>query len=229
MLIKIIKFLIRLFRGDETIEKTKVKYRENIFNDRQALLTIYIENEARIRDHRKILWEEARHFTWLISITLSGAGYILIQAGNYIFFSWVLSIVATIVTNTAIDVIQRERQEFLRALILSRKIEKLLGLHEPIQDKILGDVPFNKYIFSRSGHVNIFKEMKDGMATHDVENQEAEGKTAEEVWMESITKGFIHKRFNVLFYVYGFTALVLVFWNSMLLAKYIFNSFKRLF
>lgn len=153
--------------GQEQTQKT--------FNH-QALLALYSENEARIRSHRETLWQQVSHFSWLIVIIVTAAGLMLAKSDEFIGVVWMapfLWIMSCGVGLLAFMVIKQEREEFLRAVMVTRKVEKILGLHKPVQNRELSPKKgFSGYLF-RLAHINVFDEAEK-LCTENRKIQDAE-------------------------------------------------------
>jgi hypothetical protein len=144
-------------------ERTKENQGEIAFN-RDALLTLYKETESRIKSHRETLWEEVRHFSWLIAIILSAAGYLLAKSKEFEIIIWIvpfLMLLSIGVGYLALTIINQERREFLRAVLVTRKLEKLLGLQEPFENLDLSrQKGISGYLFSLA-HIDVFKKIEE--------------------------------------------------------------------
>lgn len=164
-------------------EETKEDQEEITFDRCKALLAIYTETEARIRAHREILWQETRHFSWLITIIIATGGYILAKYGEFESIVWVSPILFTLSACVGVfgfKVIGKEREEFLRAVMVLRKTEKILGLYEPIKNRELSqDKGFSGYLF-RSDHIEVFKKAEELWLKRNRE------RGAEQLWIEWI-------------------------------------------
>jgi len=161
-------------------EKTKENQGEIAF-DRDALLALYEETESRIKSHRGTLWEEVRHFSWLIAIILSAAGYLLAKSKEFETIIWIvpfLMLLSIGVGYLALTIINQERREFLRAVLVTRKVEKLLGLHEPVENRDLSrQKGISGYLFSVA-HIDVFKKIEEFRVNGDNKTN------AEQLWVE---------------------------------------------
>jgi len=143
--------------------------------DREALLALYSQTESRIRSHRETLWQQVRHFSWLTAIILTAAAYIFANALKFVAIVWILPplmLLSIGVGYLARSMINQERREFLRAVLVTRKIEKLLGLHEPVRIKELSrDKMVSGYLF-RPAHIDVFKKIEKLGKGYDEEDGE---------------------------------------------------------
>lgn len=177
--------------------------------DREALLVLYNQTEARIRSHREILWQQVRHFSWLIAIIVTASGYIWAKSVEFESIVWILPflwILSWYIGHIAAKIIRQEREEFLRAVMVTRKVEKALGLHKPVEDQELQrQKGFSGYLF-RFTHVDVFNRAEKLWS-------ERCGKVgAEQAWVERRMKeeSAPFDRYRVLFYGYEIVSIFLL-------------------
>jgi hypothetical protein len=173
--------MVKVVDREMKMEKRAKENQGKIAFERDELLVLYKENESRIKSHRETLWKQVRHFSWLITIVLSASGYILIKSKEFEIIAWIvpfLMLLSIGVGFLALTIINQERREFLRAVIVTRKIEKLLGLHKPLENSDLSQQKgISGYLFSQA-HIDVFKKIEELWANSDKK------RNGEQLWIQ---------------------------------------------
>lgn len=100
----------------------------------ESIRTYYNAVLQRLLNLHDTIWEEIKHFSWLLSLLLGGPfAFLMAENGETLFFryGWIFSGLASVIALTGARIIHREGEHFLAFDYYLLRAEWALGLHHP--------------------------------------------------------------------------------------------------